>query len=541
MTAPNRNTLWASAIVEELARAGVSAAVVSPGSRSTPLTTALARHEDVHVFSQLDERSAAFFALGRARRTGEVTPLVCTSGTAAANYHPAVVEADEARVPLLALTADRPPELRDSGANQTVDQEKLYGDAVRYYKDLPEPAADERALKSVRTTVARARAAAEGTAAGPVHLNVPFAKPLEPTPVEGDVPADLDPEAATGRDGPYVSRHAGAPELDDTTLRELATALDADRGLIVAGPADPPGLDAEAVTALSHATGFPVLADPLSGVRFGGHTRVAPVIGGYDAYVSADLADAAAFDLLAGSAAEDRDDGDATAAAAPDAFLEGRVLETVVEELPDPATLFVSNSMPVRDLDRFAAPSTTSVTVLGNRGASGIDGIVSTALGAGSATTDDLTLVTGDIALYHDANGLLALDRCDVDATIVAINNDGGGIFHKLPVEAFDPPFTEQFKTPHGVDFEPLSELYGVDFARIDARGEAAGGETRGGDGAAANALAPDEATAALRDALATARSEPGSHLIEVRTDAEASHRAREALRERVVERVREA
>lgn len=625
MTAPNRNTLWASAIVEELARAGVSAAVVSPGSRSTPLTTALARHEDVHVFSQLDERSAAFFALGRARRTGEVTPLVCTSGTAAANYHPAVVEADEARVPLLALTADRPPELRDSGANQTVDQEKLYGDAVRYYKDLPEPAADERALKSVRTTVARALAAAEGTAAGPVHLNVPFAKPLEPTPVEGDVPADLDPEAATGRDGPYVSRHAGAPELDDTTLRELATALDADRGLIVAGPADPPGLDAEAVTALSHATGFPVLADPLSGVRFGGHTRVAPVIGGYDAYVSADLADAeafpnpevvvrlgasptsknlrkylaatdadqyvvdpagawreaefaatdlvvaepsrlcgrlsrllpsggdadwrarweaadaAAFDLLAGSAAEDRDDGDATAAAAPDAFLEGRVLETVVEELPDPATLFVSNSMPVRDLDRFAAPSTTSVTVLGNRGASGIDGIVSTALGAGSATTDDLTLVTGDIALYHDANGLLALDRCDVDATIVAINNDGGGIFHKLPVEAFDPPFTEQFKTPHGVDFEPLSELYGVDFARIDARGEAAGGETRGGDGAAANALAPDEATAALRDALATARSEPGSHLIEVRTDAEASHRAREALRERVVERVREA
>ncbi|GAB3411742.1 2-succinyl-5-enolpyruvyl-6-hydroxy-3-cyclohexene-1-carboxylic-acid synthase [Haloparvum alkalitolerans] len=621
MTAPNRNTLWASAIVEELARAGVSAAVVSPGSRSTPLTMALARHDDVHVFSQLDERSAAFFALGRARRTGEVTPLVCTSGTAAANYHPAIVEADEARVPMLALTADRPPELRDSGANQTVDQEKLYGDAVRYYKDLPEPAADERALESVRTTVARALSAAEGTAAGPVHLNVPFAKPLEPTPVEGDVPADLDPEAAAGRDGPYVSRHAGAPELDDTSLRELAAALETDRGLIVAGPADPPGLDAEAVTALSHATGFPVLADPLSGVRFGGHTRVAPVIGGYDAYLSPDLAeaeafpnpevvvrlgasptsknlrkylaatdadqyvvdpagawreaefaatdlvvaepsrlcgrlsrllpggdadwraqwetaDAAAFDALEGSAAEGRNAGEATGATASDAFLEGRVLETVVEALPDPATLFVSNSMPVRDLDRFVAPSAKSVTALGNRGASGIDGIVSTALGAGSATTDDLTLVTGDLALYHDANGLLALDRCEVDATVVAVNNDGGGIFHKLPVEAFDPPFTEQFRTPHGIDFEPLSALYDVDFARIDARGGAGdGGES---DDAAGRALAPDEATAALRDALATAREEPGSHLIEVRTDAETSHRAREALRERVVERVRE-
>ncbi|WP_058365708.1 2-succinyl-5-enolpyruvyl-6-hydroxy-3-cyclohexene-1-carboxylic-acid synthase [Haloparvum sedimenti] len=612
MTAPNRNTLWASAIVEELARAGVSAAVVSPGSRSTPLTTALARHEDVHVFSQLDERSAAFFALGRARRTGEVTPLVCTSGTAAANYHPAIVEADEARVPMLALTADRPPELRDSGANQTVDQEKLYGDAVRYYKDLPEPAADERALKSVRTTVARALATAEGAEAGPVHLNVPFAKPLEPTPVAGDVPADLDPEAAAGRDGPYVSRHAGVPELDDRALRELASALEADRGLIVAGPADPPGLDAEAVTALSHATGFPVLADPLSGVRFGGHTRVAPVIGGYDAYLSPDLTEADAFpnpevvvrlgasptskNLRKYLAATDADqyvvdpagawreaefaatdlvvaepsrlcgrlsrllpgggdadwraqweDADAAAFdvleeddadAAPDAFLEGRVLETVVEESPDPATLFVSNSMPVRDLDRFAAPSTKSITALGNRGASGIDGIVSTALGAGSATTDDLTLVTGDIALYHDSNGLLALDRCEVDATVVAINNDGGGIFHKLPVEAFDPPFTEQFKTPHGIDFEPLSALYDVEFARVDARGGTADdGEN---DDAAGDALAPDEATAALRDALATAREEPGSHLIEVRTDAEASHRAREALRERVGERVRE-
>ncbi|OYR85971.1 2-succinyl-5-enolpyruvyl-6-hydroxy-3-cyclohexene-1-carboxylate synthase, partial [Halorubrum distributum] len=192
-------------------------------------------HEELTVFSQLDERSAAYFALGRARRTGRVTPLICTSGTAAANYHPAVMEASEARVPLLALTADRPPELRDSGANQTADQEKLYGDAVRFYKDLPEPAANDRALRSLRTTVARAVAAAEGADQGPVHLNVPFKKPLEPTPVPGDVPDDLPEAAERGRDGPYVDVTAGAPEPGDDEPRALAAELgDADRGLIVA-------------------------------------------------------------------------------------------------------------------------------------------------------------------------------------------------------------------------------------------------------------------------------------------------------------------
>ncbi|MFW5939754.1 MAG: 2-succinyl-5-enolpyruvyl-6-hydroxy-3-cyclohexene-1-carboxylic-acid synthase, partial [Halolamina sp.] len=302
MTAPNRNTLWARAIVDELARGGVTAACVSPGSRSTPLTVALAAHEAIRVFSHLDERSAAYFALGRARRTGEVTPLVCTSGTAAANYHPAVMEADQSRVPLLALTADRPPELRDSGANQTADQEKLYGDAVRWYKDLPEPEAEPRKLRSLRTTVARALTAAEGTDAGPVHLNVPFRKPLEPTEIPGDVPGDLESLAAEGRAGgasatapsptstgatgpAFVERTQGTPELPDEEIHALADDLGVERGLIVAGPADPSEIDPESIVSLAHATGFPILADPLSGLRFGGHTRVAPVLGGYDAYL----------------------------------------------------------------------------------------------------------------------------------------------------------------------------------------------------------------------------------------------------------------
>ncbi|MFC4551615.1 2-succinyl-5-enolpyruvyl-6-hydroxy-3-cyclohexene-1-carboxylic-acid synthase, partial [Halorussus sp. GCM10023401] len=203
MTAPNRNTLWARTFVAELEAAGIDAVCLAPGSRSTPLTVAFAE-SDLAVFSHLDERSAAFFALGRAKRTGKPTPVVCTSGTAAANFHPAVVEASQARVPMLLLTADRPPELRDSGANQTVDQEKLYGDAVRWYADLAEPEADDRKLRYLRTTAARAVAEATGVPAGPVHLNFPFRKPLEPTEVPGDVPedfADAHPLAAEGRDG----------------------------------------------------------------------------------------------------------------------------------------------------------------------------------------------------------------------------------------------------------------------------------------------------------------------------------------------------
>ncbi|AUX08686.1 2-succinyl-5-enolpyruvyl-6-hydroxy-3-cyclohexene-1-carboxylate synthase [Halalkaliarchaeum desulfuricum] len=612
MTAPNRNALWAQAIVEELVAAGVDAACLTPGSRSTPLAVAFATHDDVHVFSHLDERSSAFFALGRARRTGRVTPIVCTSGTAAANFHPAVLEADRARVPLLALTADRPPELRDSGANQTVDQEKLYGGAVRYYKDLPEPEAAPRKLRSLRTTVARALSAAEGTPAGPVHLNVPFAKPLEPTAVEGDVPDDLDPVAAEGRrpsqstTEPFVDRMPGTPELDDGRLRRLADDLEAERGLIVAGPADPPRFDRESIVALSHATGYPILADPLSGLRFGGHVRVAPVISGYDGYLTVDPDDApagpvddwpapevvlrlgasptskplreylartgadqyvvdpagewreaefSATDLVVAdpsrlcarlsevvrgrsSTAEqwrrrwetadrihfeearkwiDRGDG-----MQGRALYEGWVLADVVDLAPDPATVFVSNSMPVRDADRFAAADTSAVTMLGNRGVSGIDGIASTALGAGSGTTDELICVLGDLAFYHDMNGLLALDRCGIDATFVLVNNDGGGIFHKLPIERFDPPFTRQFKTPHGLDFEPSEELYGFSFARVDARPE--------------SALETPRQT--FRDRLSGAIDGEGSHVVELRTDANAGHRAREALEATVLERV---
>jgi 2-succinyl-5-enolpyruvyl-6-hydroxy-3-cyclohexene-1-carboxylate synthase len=605
--APNRNTLWGRVIAQELVRSGVRDVCLTPGSRCTPLTNAFAEHPEVRTYTHIDERSSAFFALGRAKATGRPTPLVCTSGTALANYHPAVMEAANARVPMLLVTADRPRVLQDSGANQTVDQEKLYGDAVRAYRTLPEPEAADRKVRALRTAVARSVATAtrEAGPPGPVHLNVPFEKPLEPTPVPGDVPDDWTetPLAATGRDDgrPYVTTTPGRPDLSAADRAAVVESVEAaDRGLIVAGPADAPTPERDALLGLARATGFPVLADPLSGLRFGDHVDADGVLvcGGYDSYL-----DAAAFDPAADGASETvpapdlvlrfgasptskplrhylrgatREAGTrqlvvdpaggwreatftasdavvadptrlaasvsgrvesraapawrerfraaerahwetvADAPAAAEAPYEGQVLATVARRTPAPATLFVSNSMPVRDLDRFGEPRAADLRVLGNRGASGIDGITSSALGAGAGSDDPLVLVTGDLAFYHDANGLLALPRNDLDATIVVINNDGGGIFHVLPIEAHE-SFTEFFRTPLGIDLSHLAAMYGYEFGRVHA---------------AADGL---DAFADLFDGAVGA---PGGHVIEVVVDGEASHRTREALHERVCEAV---
>ncbi|WP_255194612.1 2-succinyl-5-enolpyruvyl-6-hydroxy-3-cyclohexene-1-carboxylic-acid synthase [Natronobeatus ordinarius] len=585
MPAPNRNALWGRVLVDELVAGGLEAVCIAPGSRSTPLTVAFDAHPGIEGYSHLDERSAAFFALGRARRTGEPTALVCTSGTAAANFHPAVIEADRARVPLLVLTADRPPELRDSGANQTIDQVDLYGDAVRWAVDLPEPEADERKVRMLRTAAARALAATTRVPAGPVHLNCPFRKPLEPVDVPGDVPEAFEETlAGRGRDGPFVETVEGTTTLPSVEIERIAAALeDADRPLLVAGPADPPGVDADVVAALAAATGAPVLADPLSDVRFGPHVEVpgALVCGGYDAYLEAlpnpdvvvrfgasptsktlthYLRDApcrqflldpaggwreatfTATDLVAAdpvstlAAVTDVLEEDAGREAAETAWLErfreaerrhwevragavdpetlaaepfeGAILASVLEHAPDPATVFVSNSMPVREADRFGRPRGADLTVLANRGASGIDGIASTALGAGSATDEPLVCVTGDLAFYHDLTGLLALERCGVDATIVLVDNDGGGIFHLLPIEAFDPPFTGQFKTPHGLEFDPLEELYDLEFVRVEPT--------------------------LFEDVYRESVTSSGTQVLALEFDAESSHRRREALEQEV-------
>jgi 2-succinyl-5-enolpyruvyl-6-hydroxy-3-cyclohexene-1-carboxylate synthase len=496
----------------------------------------LAGHPGFRLWQHLDERSAAFFALGIAKAQRQPVGLLCTSGTAAANFFPALVEAHYSRVPLIVLTADRPPELRDFGAPQTIDQIKMYGPYAKWFVEMALPEATADVLRYVRTVACRAVAEAAAPPAGVVHLNFPFREPLVPVPAQASFGED-EREAFEGRaEGrPYAVVASGPRVGDAKAIATLAAELSRiERGLIIAGPQTDPDFP-EAVAQVGAAFGYPILADPLSGVRCGPHAR-GYVIDAYDAF----LRDPAAVERLApevmlrfGAMPTSKpvlqylqryanvrqilvDEGggwrDATRLAsdvihadarlfcqalthlhpytpAPSAWLdlwrdlnhrtrraiaaqieqfdepfEGRVFTELAACLPERATCFVSSSMPVRDLDTFFPADDRAVRFLSNRGANGIDGVVSSALGASAVTGEPLVLVAGDLAFYHDMNGLLAAKLHQLCATIVLIHNDGGGIFSFLPQAAYPEHFEQLFGTPHGLDFRPAAEMYGAAF-----------------------------------------------------------------------------
>ncbi|CCF84874.1 2-succinyl-5-enolpyruvyl-6-hydroxy-3-cyclohexene-1-carboxylic-acid synthase [Nitrolancea hollandica] len=530
---------YVGAFVDELARSGVRHVCLAPGSRSTPLALMVARHPNITLWTHLDERSASFFALGLAKAPREPVALVCTSGTAAANFLPAVIEARYGRVPLLVLTADRPPELRDVGAPQSIDQIQLYGNQVKWFVEVAMPEATPGLLRYVRMLAGRAVATALASPSGPVHLNFPFREPLVPLPVDPDAG---NASAWTGRpDGePYVTLTQAPRVMEPGQLSAVAAVLArARRGLIVCGPQDDPDL-AGAVTRLAKRLGFPLLADPLSQVRCGGHDG-STVIDAYDAFlrdqrVAGDLipdlvvrvgamptskpvllflqrypecphilvdggdgwndpallasqvihADPrllcdALLDALGDHRVSDPSwlstwtDIDRRTRTAIETRLadtgelfEGRVFAELARLLPDRSTLYVGNSMPVRDLDTFFPARGRSIRFLANRGANGIDGVVSSALGAAVGSDGPLVLVIGDISFYHDMNGLLAAKRYGLNATIVLLNNDGGGIFSFLPQASQPEHFEALFGTPHGLDFRPAAELYDAAFTRVD-------------------------------------------------------------------------
>jgi 2-succinyl-5-enolpyruvyl-6-hydroxy-3-cyclohexene-1-carboxylate synthase len=569
-------TLWARSFVDELARQGVREVALSPGSRSTPLVMALAGDDRFRVRVHLDERSAAFFALGVGKASGRPAVVVTTSGTAAVNVFPAVVEASAAAVPLLVLTADRPHHLRDADANQAIDQVHLYGRYVRRFFEAAPPVMDGPALRHLRTLAGRAVAAAVGPTAGAVHVNFPFDKPLEPSPPPGDFLAE-HPLAAHGRpDGaPFVRISTGRRGADPGQVDALVGALDSPAGVIVAGPGSEPARTGPAVLELAARTGFPVLADPLSGARYGpalGAQRVSAydlfldepgaadrlrpsvivrvgasptsattqrwlarhngvdhiVIDGESRwkdhgatatlYINADAAStlAAASARLSVSATADWRNAWAAAEAAALAALaadegsahEGDVLAAVGAAAPAGSTLFVSNSMPVRDLDSFAHPREEPWEVLGNRGASGIDGIVSTAFGIASQRDEPIVCVIGDLAFFHDQNGLLWTREGDARVVFVLVDNDGGGIFHMLPIAGHEPHFTRYFATPHGLDLRGAADMHGIDFR--------------------------DTAIAGLAAELSGALSEACTVVLRVRTDRDSGHARRGELRDAV-------
>jgi 2-succinyl-5-enolpyruvyl-6-hydroxy-3-cyclohexene-1-carboxylate synthase len=573
--APDRAAhAYIGAFVDELARAGVRHVCIAPGSRSTPLALLIAGHPALRVWMHLDERSAGFFALGMARVLGEPVALLCTSGSAAANFLPAVVEARAAAVPIIVLTADRPPELRDVGAAQTIDQNRLFGAHAKWYVDVALPDTSPGLLRYARTLAGRATALARAVPAGPVHLNFPLREPLVPVPASPD--DRLSPQDATAWGGradgePWVRVTEPAAALAASAVERLRGALQsARRPLLVCGPQYDASL-APSLARLAAAMNAPLLADPLSQLRWGAHDRCA-VIDRYDAALRHEAtASALAPDLIVRfgavptskpllqflqrhgaaatlvvqrsgwsdptSLASEMVHADATllcdallsgmgtrgASAVDAAWLrawravddttgralstyaadlaepfEGAALAAIARAVPEHGTIWVSSSMPVRDLDAFAPGDGRSVRVLANRGANGIDGVVSSALGAAAALRErgdgPLVLAIGDLAFYHDMNGLLAAKLHALDATIVVINNDGGGIFSFLPQAAEAAHFEQLFGTPHGLVFEPAAALYGARYRRAERVAEL---------------------ESAVRDGVARR----GLHVVELRTD----------------------
>lgn len=567
-------------LVEELVVAGVAEVVVCPGSRSTPLALAARAHPGLRVRVLLDERSAGFFALGLARASRRPVAVIVTSGTAVANLLPAVVEASLARVPLVLLTADRPAELRDRGAPQTIDQVRIFGGYVRWFSELPLLDGAPETRRHVRSVVGRAVATARGGPAGPIHLNIPFREPLVPTSALGP----LDPPRVGDRDAwPFTDVVAGRPALAAGDLVALAARIaSVERGLIVAGPQDDPDLPA-ALGRLAAATGYPIVADPLSGLRCGPHDRALVLVHAdhlvrpgpwrddhlptlvirFGATSTSKPVVTLLGEVAPGQIVVDGDGGWSEPAIIPTTFIHADATTTAVmlaDEvaavgaaaggrprtpratpwatswseadhladralldwlrgttergepfeglpfallgglLPDGALLWAGNSMPVRDLDAWLPTGPRSIRALSNRGANGIDGVVSTALGSAAAGVGPVVLVVGDLSFLHDLNALVAARLHGLSATIVLIDNDGGGIFSFLSQATTDAPevglpdhYEELFGTPHGIDVGPIVT--------------ALGGEYR--------SVSPAE----LREALADSIARPGVRVLGFRTD----------------------
>jgi len=536
----NANTALASAFVEELARSGLRHAVVSPGSRSTPLAVALWRAPEIEVTVIVDERSAAFFALGAAQASGEPVALLCTSGSAVANYHPAICEADESAVPLLVLSADRPPELRGIGAGQTIDQIKLFGSSVRWFCEVGTHEADDHGLLHYRSVACRALAAARGeTRPGPVHLNLPWREPLAPVAVAGAVSAS-DPLALAGREGrPLTAVTRVDLEPSPFLLDEMAAHIgDAIAGVIVAGRQLDPELR-EPLAHLARVSGFPILADPTSQLRCGPHDR-SHVVAAYDlllrderfarsvvpdlvlrfgemptskplrAWLAASDASKIVIDPFGGwnepsnrASAILRADPTELAAGwaarlekeergAPERWLAAEMAaQATLEEglngaeaISEPALhralgrahgdgdlVYTASSMPIRDQEAFLASGSADALFLSNRGTNGIDGLVSSGIGAAHATGRPTTILTGDLGLLHDIGGLAALRDVSTPVRIVVIDNDGGGIFHFLPQEGTlgGEEFEALLGTPRGVDTAKAAALFDLPHRRLES------------------------------------------------------------------------
>ena len=526
----NPSTAFGVTFADELIRCGLREVVLAPGSRSTPPAMAFyeaASRQRARLHVRLDERSASFTALGLAKASRRPVAVLCTSGTAAANFHPAVIEADQSGVPLIVLTADRPPELRGIGANQVIDQIKLYGSAVRWFCEAGLPEARPGAVGYWRSLACQAWAHAAGAAGGlpgPVHLNLPFREPL--VPGGGDDWLE-GAESLDGRpDGQPWTRF---PDRDAT--RDALELPWTERGVVVCGDGD---YDAQALVELAGQAGWPVLAEPSSGARHGPgalsayqyllatpefvrahqpdlivsagrpglsraqiaflgngtarrHVVVAQGPGRWadPQRAATDVAPSVRLTGTPGGAGSPGDwlerwqRADRAARRAVDAILdddedlsEPRLARDLASAIPEGSLLWCGSSQPVRDLDLGLLPR-ADLRVLASRGTSGIDGTTSSAIGAALAHGGLAFALIGDLAFLHDAAGLaLGPDEPRPDLCLVVVNNDGGGIFSALEQAAFPGPFERLFGTPHGAGLHHLAAAFGLPYQRLEQPGD---------------------------------------------------------------------
>ena len=548
------NLRWSQALIDGLVSRGLSQVVISPGSRSTPLALVCERHPAIQTWVQIDERSAAFFALGMAKARLQPVGLIATSGSAPAHWYPAVIEASQSAIPLLLLSADRPPELQNCGANQTIDQVNLFGSHVRHFHQLPVPVSNSEQLDAIHQLGQQATEESLFPLPGPVHLNIPFREPLVPDDSEVPISKSQTVESIT----PFT------PPPDAVQLAQLATDLGGKQGIIICGPEQFADGFAEAVTILARRLGAPILADPLSNLRFGPHDQQ-HIISHYEAFlkrtsfthnhapdwvlrfgampVSKALAiyiesheeslhylidgnarlrdplhriidpiaaDPTLFCLQLATQLPDTDNSKwlegfkqeeqrAAQLVNTQGSIEATIIGQCIEALPEHSILFSSNSMSIRDLDSYSGNSNKNLRIKANRGVSGIDGNLSTLLGIAAANSDKpgLTLgLIGDLAFFHDMNGLLMARG--LDAIIILINNNGGAIFQHLP-QAGLPEFERIWMTPTNLDFSRVAALYNLEYQRVTTTGE-------------------------FDAALDKALQQSGVRIIEVIIDAQVSH-----------------
>lgn len=566
----DENSLASSSVISELIRNGVNFFVLSPGFRSTPLTAAIARNASAESIIHFDERGGAYFALGHARATGCPAALVCTSGTAVVNYFPAVVEASQEMIPLILLTADRPAELRDCGANQTIDQVDIFGRHARYSVDLPCP--DEKNDPKLWSRIVKESVQkATGSPAGPVHLNFQFREPLVPSvEAEEDKPKTESVTKSTDLE----------LKLTGSDIDTWSSAINKSDSLVMIAGHLRSDAERKAVLSLAEGLGCPVLADIRSGIR--GSTDGSWLVSHYDRILTAEadgiidesstvlqigsrlvsssllkritdirpkqyiqvdsdprgldpthtvtdrvVADVKEFckslaeRIPSGTRHSRMDEISSRQRLVSDILAEFSETETDLSEplvamllansMKEDSIIYAANSMPIRLLERYAEPC-SPLKVYANRGASGIDGTVASAAGFCMAVRQRVTLFCGDLALLHDLNSLRLIQQLQLPVTLVIINNDGGGIFDRLPIRQCNDIFREYFITPHGLTFEKAASMFGISYDR------------------------PTGAEA-LVDALSSANSSRQPRMIELCVDREVSFDAEQRILRTIVER----